>query len=122
GPTPNNPAELLSSGRFSRMLKDARDEYDLVLVDSPPILAVSDPCVIARETERVLLVVRLGKSSLSSMAQARELVKTHGIKVLGVVANDLSTESDADYANRGHYYREYSADSVESKREPELVS
>ncbi|HET6424197.1 MAG TPA: polysaccharide biosynthesis tyrosine autokinase, partial [Planctomycetaceae bacterium] len=47
GPTPNNPAELLSSGRFSRMLKDARDEYDLVLVDSPPILAVSDPCVIA---------------------------------------------------------------------------
>jgi polysaccharide biosynthesis transport protein len=119
GPTPANPAELLSSGRFARLLKDARDEYDLVLVDSPPLLAVSDPCVIARQTERVLLVLRLGKSSMSSMAQARELVKTHGIKLLGVVANDLSVDTDADYANRGSYYHDYSA---EPARQPELTS
>ncbi len=118
GPSPANPAELLSSARFARMLKDARDEYDLVLVDSPPLLAVSDPCVIARQTERVLLVVRLGKSSMSSMAQAREMVKTHGIKLLGVVANDLSTNDDADTANRGDYYREYSSAPKESTREP----
>lgn len=122
GPTPSNPAELLSSGRFSRMLKDARDDYDLVLVDSPPILAVSDPCVIARETERVLLVVRLGKSSLSSMAQARELVKTHGIKVLGVVANDLSGDDAGEYANRDEYYRVYSDHAQETHRERELTS
>lgn len=121
GPTPENPAELLSSGRFSRLLKDARDEYDLVLVDSPPILAVSDPCVIARETERVLLVLRLGKTSQSSMAQARELVKTHGIKLLGVVANDLSPENDGDYANRDQYYREYSAEPVEPVSTRDLV-
>lgn len=123
GPSPENPAELLSSARLSRLLKDARDEYDLVLVDAPPMLAVSDPCVIARHTERTLLVVRLGKSSMSSMAQARELVKTHGIKLLGVVANDLSVNDDAEYANRGAYYREYSTAPKETVQQPvaELV-
>lgn len=117
GPSPENPAELLSSARLSRLLKDARDEYDLVLVDAPPMLAVSDPCVIARHTERTLLVVRLGKSSMSSMAQARELVKTHGIKLLGVVANDLSVNDDVDYANRGAYYREYTSGTVTELRQ-----
>ncbi|MDP1796905.1 MAG: polysaccharide biosynthesis tyrosine autokinase [Planctomycetaceae bacterium] len=121
GPSPENPAELLSSARLSRLLKDARDEYDLVLVDAPPMLAVSDPCVIARHTERTLLVVRLGKSSMSSMAQARELLKTHGIKVLGVVANDLSVNEDTDYVNRGVYYREYTSEPKEAVREPVAV-
>ncbi len=121
GPSPENPAELLSSARLPRLLKDARDEYDLVLIDAPPMLAVSDPCVIARHTERTLLVVRLGKSSMSSMAQARELVKTHGIKLLGVIANDLSVNEDADYANRGAYYREYTSAPKETSREPVAV-
>ncbi len=117
GRPPANPAELLSSPRLTQMLKDLRDEFDLILIDAPPLLAVSDPMVTGRRADGMLLVVRLGKTSLSVVAQCRELVRTNNLPVLGVVANGLTFGSEGDYSDTGYYYREYSAGSS-VKEEP----
>lgn len=114
GNLPANPAELLSGPGMTRVLKDARSEFDFVLVDSPPLLAVSDPCVIAPNTDGVLLTVRLNKSRQDVVRRARETLVTHGIKVVGVVVNGVdSAEGNGDsygYHNSLGYYREVPSD------------
>jgi succinoglycan biosynthesis transport protein ExoP len=109
GTLPTNPAELLSSPRLGQLLRAARDEFDVVFVDAPPLLAVSDPCVIARQIDGLLLVVRLGKNSVESAAQSRDLIRTNGLQVLGVVANCAAGSDDADQAQHGQYFRAYQA-------------
>jgi len=106
GNPPTSPAELISTPRLARLLGSIRDEFDLVLVDSPPLLAVSDPCAIARHTDGVLLVVRLGKTSLITARRAQELISTHGLSVLGMVANDTPAHDVHSYSSRDAYYRE----------------
>src|SRR5262249_3084757 len=61
GPTPPNPAELLTSSRFQEVLKALDGDYDFVLVDTPPLLAVTDPSVVAPCVDGVLLTIRLSK-------------------------------------------------------------
>lgn len=87
GVSPANPAEMLSSRRFEQLLHDVRNQFDFVLVDTPPVLSVSDPCVIAAHTDAVLLVLRLGKSGRDVTQRAQQTLATHGAKLLGVVAN-----------------------------------
>jgi polysaccharide biosynthesis transport protein len=107
GAIPDNPSELLSSPRLTSVLADARDDYDVVFVDGPPLLAVSDPCVIGRHVDGLLLVLRLGKSSTSSAVQSRDLIRTHGLRVLGVVANGKSRGDNGDYSYEVQYYQQY---------------
>jgi len=121
GQLPTNPAELLSSPRLARMLHEARDEFDLVLVDAPPLLAVSDPCVIGRNTEGLLLVVRLGKNNVRAVNQAREVIQTNGLELLGVVANGAVLGDGAESDYHGHYYRSYQPADTPT-REPVAVS
>ncbi|MDZ4689512.1 MAG: CpsD/CapB family tyrosine-protein kinase, partial [Planctomycetaceae bacterium] len=115
GQPPTNPSELLSSAALSQVFADARREFDLVFVDGPPLLAVSDPCIIGRQTDGLLLVLRLGKTSLQAVRQTRDLVQTHALNVIGVVANGLAVDDAGAYADRGAYYRTEPA--PETKRE-----
>ena len=94
GSLPLDPAERLSSEALNRLISDARREYDFVLVDTPPLLAVSDPCVVAPAVDGLLMLVRLEKTKRASAQRAAELLDTHGVKVLGVVANGLDLEGD----------------------------
>ena len=87
GHTPPNPAETLSSTRFDALLAEARREFDFVLVDSPPLLAVSDPCIVASRTDGLVLVVRTNKNSREALRQTNLLIRQHGIPLFGVVAN-----------------------------------
>ncbi|OYW24335.1 MAG: hypothetical protein B7Z55_02515, partial [Planctomycetales bacterium 12-60-4] len=103
GQPPANPAELISTPRLTQFLKSVRDEFDMVLIDSPPLLAVSDPCAIARHADGLLLVVRLGKTSLVTARRAQELVKTHGLSVLGMVANDTPAHDLNSYSADAYY-------------------
>ncbi len=107
GRPPINPAELLASPRLPQLFRAMRDEFDLVLIDSPPLLAVSDPSAIARQTDGVLLVVRLGKTSLITARRARDLIQTHGLTVLGMVANDCNSDDANAYSSNEIYYREF---------------
>ncbi|MBI5759252.1 MAG: polysaccharide biosynthesis tyrosine autokinase [Planctomycetales bacterium] len=99
GQTPASPAELLATTEFETLLNDLRKEYDFVLVDTPPLLAVSDPCVVAAATDGLVLVVNLTKNRRDAIRRVQEMIATHGMRVLGVVANGVTAESDST----GHY-------------------
>lgn len=104
GPRPMNPAELLSSDRFSELLAWAETMYDQVVVDAPPVLAVTDPAIVGRLADGVLLVVRPDKNRRKMVIRAAESFHSVGIPVLGIVANHLTPESGGDYYGYGYGY------------------
>jgi capsular exopolysaccharide synthesis family protein len=92
-----NPAELLSGPRFSELMAWAESCYDRVLVDCPPVLAVSDAQVVGRSVDGAILVVRPEKNHRRLVVRACESFSATGSTVLGVVANGLSVESAGGY-------------------------
>ncbi len=103
GLSPENPAELLSTPDFKTFMQQAREEYDLVLVDTPPVLAVTDPCVIASQTDGMVLVVRMEKNKRASVVHTREQLDSYGVRLLGVIANDATDAAERD----GYHYDSY---------------
>ena len=87
--TGNHAAELLSTVKLVHMIEEARREFDFILIDSPPLLAVSDPCIISPSVDGLILLVKLNKNERASLERAQELVDTHGIDVMGVVVNGI---------------------------------
>ena len=73
GPRPHNPADLLTSPRFKEMIDLVREQYDFVIVDTPPLLAVTDPSVVAPRVDGVLMVLRLSKHARDAAMRATEL-------------------------------------------------
>ena len=105
GISPPNPAETLAGNRFDRLLADARAEFDFVLVDTPPLLVVSDPCIVAPRTDGLLLVVRMKKNSRVSLRQTNHLIQQHGINLLGAVVNgsEANSSGKSGYGYSGNY-------------------
>lgn len=91
GPLPENPSELLTSARFAELLEVFREEYDLVLIDTPPILAVTDPVAVAKRVDGVVLVMRLTKDSRAKVKGAIGELNALGANILGVVVNGVPT-------------------------------
>jgi capsular exopolysaccharide synthesis family protein len=106
GPRPPNPADLLTSPRFDELLSCLREHYDFVLLDTPPLLAVSDPCVVAPRADGVLLAIRASKNGRPAAERAKEILVTLEAKVLGVVVNGVGAQGNSyDYT---HYaYDDY---------------
>lgn len=105
GPLPPNPAELLGSQRMHDVLARLAGEADLVVVDSPPLHAVTDAAVLAAELDGTLLVIHAGRTRRGAIRQAREALERVGANLLGVTLNRLSERSSAGYYYR--YYGEY---------------
>ena len=101
GPVPPNPAELLSSRRFTELLNQAREEFDYVLLDVPPVAAVSDPAIAATQADGVLLVIDSQSTRKGSVRQAMHSLEGVGANVLGTVMNNVK-------ASKGTYYYRYS--------------
>jgi succinoglycan biosynthesis transport protein ExoP len=97
GPRPANPAELLTSPRFQELLNEVRARYDIVLVDTPPVLMVSDPCAVAPRVDGVLLVIRQAKNNRPGAERAVEVLTSLGATVLGVMVNDKSSNNRDGY-------------------------
>ena len=89
GPQPPNPAELLGSQRMTNLLEDLKSQADIVLIDSPPLLAVVDPLLLARLSDAVLLVVLAGSTRADQLKRAAEQIVQSGTKFLGVVLNGV---------------------------------
>jgi Mrp family chromosome partitioning ATPase len=103
GAVPPNPAELLTSPRFKEVLDRLAAEYDFVLVDTPPLLAVTDPAVVAPRVDGVLLVVRLRKNGRPNAERAMELLWALEAQVLGVVVNGVNPKNRfGSYAYRSY--------------------
>jgi Mrp family chromosome partitioning ATPase len=86
GPVPPNPAELLTSSRMTKLVKELSGMCDCVLIDAPPALAVSDAATMARLADGVLVVVRLGATSRDQVYEVRQLFARKNVRVVGAVA------------------------------------
>jgi capsular exopolysaccharide synthesis family protein len=89
GPRESNRAELLLSPRFAEMLNALRERYDYVIVDTPPVLAVSDPAAIGAMVDGVILVLRINRQARLHAVRARETLDLVGARLIGVVVNAL---------------------------------
>ena len=105
GPVPANPSELLSTPAMAAFLRAVRDEYDIVLIDTPPVLPVTDSAIVASQADGVILVYQAGKVGRLVLKRAKVHIENVGGKVWGVVLNDVKTEI-AGYAYT-HYYTHY---------------
>jgi succinoglycan biosynthesis transport protein ExoP len=103
GPLPPNPADLLSTGRIRKIIGEARDQFDLVIIDGPPTLGLADAPLLASAAENVMFVIEGGKTRTRAAIEALNRIETSGIHVLGAVLTK-STESAGGYGNYGYGY------------------
>jgi capsular exopolysaccharide synthesis family protein len=104
GPIPPNPAELMASRRMREFLDAASERFDVVLFDSPPILAVSDARALAPVVDGVLLVVQSGVVPQMSLTRAKEQIEAVQGRIVGAVLNQFDAAANG-YSRR--YYRSY---------------
>jgi capsular exopolysaccharide synthesis family protein len=103
GPTPPNPAELLDSGAFRKLLARLSQEYDRILIDSPPAVPVTDPAVLATAVDGVLLVVRNREAHRDLARRAAQHILDVGGNLLGVVLNSVEPDEKRYRAYYGLY-------------------
>jgi non-specific protein-tyrosine kinase len=95
GQTPPNPSELLGSMRMSRIIESLKATADLVLFDSPPILAVTDAAILSRKLDGVLLVISAGQTKRDRAIKAKAMLEKANARVIGVVLNNARVDTSA---------------------------
>lgn len=108
GMLPSDSAGILNSQRMSELIADVKSRFDLVLIDSPPILGVSDASVLANEADLTMIVVQHRKLPRHMLMRVKQTVENVGGKVLGVVLNNVDVSSDSQYQYYTSYYTYYS--------------
>jgi succinoglycan biosynthesis transport protein ExoP len=101
GPDVPNPSEILNSESFAKVLEDLSNRYDRVIIDSPPVIPVTDSQILAAISDITLLVLRAEKSNRKIGQQARDGLMSVGARILGAVINDVS--KDGRYGYYGYY-------------------
>jgi non-specific protein-tyrosine kinase len=106
GDVPPNPAELLGSERMFDILMEIGKKADLIVIDSPPVIAVTDSAVLAHRVDGVLLVIKPGATKMEAARQAVEQLQRAGANILGVVLNevDFGRSRYSYYHYKGYYY------------------
>jgi capsular exopolysaccharide synthesis family protein len=111
GNLPPNPAELLASEKMYNILAALKAKKDLVVLDTPPIMAVTDAVVLSRHVDGVIIVVKPGVTKLASAKQTVEQLKRINSNVLGIVLNDVqlkrSRYAHYYYTDGYYYHRDY---------------
>ncbi len=116
GPIPANPSELLSTPAMAQFLREVRDEYDIVLIDTPPVLPVTDSAIVAAQTDGVVLVYQAGKVGRLVLKRAKAHLESARAAVWGVVLNDVQSEiAGYTYA---HYYTHYYGEEPGGRAKP----
>lgn len=110
GQIPPNPSELLMHSNFSKFVEQISAEYDLVIIDTPPILAVTDPAIVSAHSGTTLLVARFGQNHLREIELTRNRFEQNGIDVKGVVFNGVVKKASNAYGYYGYYNYEYKSD------------
>jgi capsular exopolysaccharide synthesis family protein len=107
GILPADSAGILNSQRMSELVEDVKSRFDLVLIDSPPILGVSDASVLANEADMTIIVVQHRKLPRGMLLRVKQAVENVGGNVLGVVLNNVDVRSDSQYSYYTNYYTYY---------------
>lgn len=104
GPVPPNPSELLANNRFKKMIADAREHYDMVIIDTPPLGSVIDTAVVSKVCDGAVIVISSGVVSYRFIRKVKEQLEHAGIRILGCVLNKVSLSGKGYY---GKYYGKY---------------
>jgi capsular exopolysaccharide synthesis family protein len=105
GPFPPNPSELLNSAPMIQLLGELQERYDQIVLDSPPVLAVTDAAILASSMDGVVLVLRSGETEQHSAERAVDQLRRLGVRVLGAVLNEVSPSSSTESDYQQYYYR-----------------
>ena len=106
GPRPPNPSELLTSPQFEELVNVLREQYDFVLIDTPPVLAVTDPGIVSARVDGVIMALRIRKNGRPGAIRARKILKDLDANILGIVVNGIDHRSGA-YGYYSNYRRGY---------------
>ncbi len=107
GVLPPNPGELLLSGALTQLLQRLAEQYDLILIDTPPVLAVSDSQVLASHAGTVFMVARAEVTTLGELQESTKRMAQTGVQVKGVIFNDLDTSKNRYRYGYGYKYSRY---------------
>lgn len=99
GPKPPNPSELLGSARMDQVIAEARELYDIIIFDMPPVVAVTDAQIMSSKADGTLLVIRENVTKKEDATKAKELLQLVQARMLGVVYNGAEQSKD-----QGYYY------------------
>lgn len=103
GRSPGKPSELLASQQFEQLVQTLSSQFDYIIIDSPPVLAVTDPAIISRYTGINLLVARFGVTHLQELEMAESRFNHAGTKIDGVILNDVQRSSSSGYTYNYNY-------------------
>ena len=116
GPVPPFPTEMLASDAMKRLIAECRGLYTHIVLDSPPLLSITDSVVLAHDADAVVLVVRQGKANKHAVRRARDLLLRAGTRITGTVLNAVDLNSPEYYAYYGYSgYSGYASGGVDSK-------
>lgn len=107
GKLSQDPSAILNSTRLREVLEELKFYFDFIVVDAPPVIPVSDPVIIAAETDATLLVVRAGATPRDVVKRAHNFLTNSRIEVLGVVLNNLDEVLPYYYSPRYYSYKYY---------------
>ena len=104
GILPPNPSEILASSRMEELMEKLKKEYDIILLDSPPLLAVTDAFVITKFADQFVLVVRAGQTEKGGLDRSLNQINHVGVNFSGVIMNDVD---ESNSYGKGYYYNYY---------------
>lgn len=103
GPTPPNPSELLGSGRMKELMSRLSGYFAYVVVDTPPVNAVTDPLILAAHANATILVVEQGRTTFQAVGRAKQMLDRVGAHTLGAVMNKVRAAAGSYAYNYGYY-------------------
>jgi capsular exopolysaccharide synthesis family protein len=112
GAIPHNPAELLESNKMAEVIAHAEQDYDVVLIDTPAVLAVADPSILAEESDGILIVVRRGRTTYDAIENVYKQMGKVNANIIGVIAN---------YSERDNYWSYYGSHMARRRIFPNLL-
>jgi succinoglycan biosynthesis transport protein ExoP len=109
GTIPLNPAELMQSKKFKGLLAQVRNQYDVILLDAPPLVSAADALVLAMGADGVLLTYRVGKVARGILKRVKSQLEQIKANIIGVVLNEVKAEASSDFAElkKYRYYTNY---------------
>lgn len=113
GPTPPNPVELLASESNQKLMKELRKHYDVILLDCPPVLGLSDTMIMTKYSDANLIVVSSRKTKIESLDKAKKVFEQAKANITGVIINRASVKDNSYYS---YYSNEYYGDSSKKSK------
>jgi tyrosine-protein kinase Etk/Wzc len=104
GTQPRNPSEVLHTKNMRNLLADLKKEFDLIILDAPPLIAVTDSVILSTEVDGVCLVIKSGRTSHDAALRARQLLENSHTRIIGTILNDVDLEKVYGYRD-AHYYK-----------------